>query len=63
MPMLHDMVGVGAMATAMNVAQGAEALRQAGEPFDPAFIDAMIPRVGGLREGVLLMHSKYKVGR
>ena len=63
MPMLHDMAGVGAMAMTMNMAQDVEALRQAGEPLDRAFIDAMIPHLGGLREGVLLMHSKYKVGR
>jgi uncharacterized protein (DUF305 family) len=43
MPMLHDMPGMGAMAMTMNMAQEVEVLRNAPEPFDRAFIDAMIP--------------------
>jgi uncharacterized protein (DUF305 family) len=43
MPMLHSMPGAGAMAMSMDMAQEVELLRQAGEPFDRAFIDAMIP--------------------
>lgn len=45
MPMLHDtpaMAG-GAMTMTMNMAQDVEQLRAAPEPFDRAFIDAMIP--------------------
>jgi uncharacterized protein (DUF305 family) len=41
MPMVVDMPGHGG--TTMNMAQDVENLRKAGEPFDPAFIDAMIP--------------------
>jgi uncharacterized protein (DUF305 family) len=43
MPMLHDTPGMGAMAMTMNMAQDVETLRNAAEPFDRAFIDAMIP--------------------
>ncbi len=43
MPMLHDMPGTGAMVMTMNMAQEVETLRNAAEPFDRAFIDAMIP--------------------
>jgi uncharacterized protein (DUF305 family) len=43
MPMLHSMPGADAMSMTMNMAQDVESLRQAAEPFDRAFIDAMIP--------------------
>jgi uncharacterized protein (DUF305 family) len=42
MPMLHEGPGGQAM-MAMNMAEEVEALRNAPEPFDRAFIDAMIP--------------------
>jgi uncharacterized protein (DUF305 family) len=43
MPMLHDMPQTGAMVMTMNMAQEVQTLRNAPEPFDRAFIDAMIP--------------------
>jgi uncharacterized protein (DUF305 family) len=43
MPMLHSMPGSGAMAMTMDMANDVEMLRAAAEPFDRAFIDAMIP--------------------
>ena len=43
MPMLHDMGGQVATMGTMNMAQDVEQLRTAPEPFDRAFIDAMIP--------------------
>jgi uncharacterized protein (DUF305 family) len=41
MPMVVDMPGHGG--STMNMARDVEDLRKAGEPFDRAFIDAMIP--------------------
>jgi uncharacterized protein (DUF305 family) len=43
MPMLRDMPQTGAMAMTMNMAQEVQTLRNAPEPFDRAFIAAMIP--------------------
>lgn len=42
MPMLHE-GSAGQAMMAMNMAEEVEALRNAAEPFDRAFIDAMIP--------------------
>ena len=43
MPMLHSPAAAGMMAMTMDMAQDVELLRNAPEPFDRAFIDAMIP--------------------
>jgi uncharacterized protein (DUF305 family) len=43
MPMFHEMNGQVMSMGAMNMAQDVETLRAAPEPFDKAFVDAMIP--------------------
>jgi uncharacterized protein (DUF305 family) len=43
MPMLHEMNGQVMSMGTMNMAEDVEQLRNAPEPFDRAFIDAMIP--------------------
>jgi uncharacterized protein (DUF305 family) len=43
MPMLPGMAGHGGHGATMDMAADVEKLRQAGAPFDRAFIDAMIP--------------------
>ena len=43
MPLLHNMRGMGVITMTMAMAQEVEMLGAAPEPFDRAFIDAMIP--------------------
>lgn len=43
MPALHNMPGMGEAGHAMDMADEVEQLRNASEPFDRAFIEAMIP--------------------
>jgi uncharacterized protein (DUF305 family) len=43
MPMLEEMPGMGGMGHTMNMQADVGALQEAPEPFDLAFIDAMIP--------------------
>lgn len=43
MPSLHDMPGMGAAGHAMDMQAEVDLLKNAPEPFDLAFIDAMIP--------------------
>lgn len=43
MPMLEEMPGMGGMGHTMNMQADVDALQEAPQPFDLAFIDAMIP--------------------
>lgn len=43
MPMLEEMPGMGGMGHTMDMQADVDALKNAAEPFDLAFIDAMIP--------------------
>jgi uncharacterized protein (DUF305 family) len=58
MPMLHDAPQAGTMAMTMNMAQEVEILRNAPEPFDQAFINAMIPHHQSAIDAALLAQTR-----